>query len=293
MTIFFQSYKQSLFKILQVMSWRDSVEYTLASVIIVINLVALVVMNRSKDSIKNKNQRNIIIALCLCELSGAVFSICFYMLKYHISMIVLVIIVCSTIIFNTLNYYFIMAILTLDRLLVFYFNIKYQFYVSQKRVLRSIISFVTISFITTIACAILISLKKVTLREIDRGSCALFLMFDVAYMVLAAGTYCYIFLKYKRQLKLRKNNAVARNKDHFRLLIPSLIILTFILFTIIPDFLRTAVKFKIITSYEISVYVNLFCYKIGWFIDPLIYIFSLTFKRQKSKNDRETLLQEQ
>ena len=250
-------------------------------------------MNRSKDSIKNKNQRNVIIALCLCELSGAVFSICFYMLKYHISMIVLVIIVCSTIIFNTLNYYFIMAILTLDRLLVFYFNIKYQFYVSQKRVLRSIISFVTISFITTIACAILISLKKVTLREIDRGSCALFLMFDVAYMVLAAGTYCYIFLKYKRQLKLRKNNAVARNKDHFRLLIPSLIILTFILFTIIPDFLRTAVKFKIITSYEISVYVNLFCYKIGWFIDPLIYIFSLTFKRQKSKNDRETLLQEQ
>ena len=250
-------------------------------------------MNRSKDSIKNKNQRNIIIALCLCELSGAVFSICFYMLNNHISMIVLVIIVCSTIIFNTLNYYFIMAILTLVRLLVFYFNIKYQFYVSQKRVLRSIISFVTISFITTIACAILISLKKVTLREIDRGSCALFLMFDVAYMVLAAGTYCYIFLKYKRQLKLRKNNAVARNKDHFRLLIPSLIILTFILFTIIPDFLRTSVKFKIITSYEISIYVNLFCYKIGWFIDPLIYIFSLTFKRQKSKNDRETLLQEQ
>ena len=275
------------------MYWRDFVEYTLASIIIVINIVALVILNRSKDSIKNKNQRNIIIVLCLCELSGAAFSISFYMLRYRTSAIILGIIVCFTMIFNALNYYFVMSFLTLDRLFVFYLNIKYQFYVSQKRVLKSIIFFVTISFITTITCAMLISLKKITLQEIERGSCALFLIFDAAYMLLAAGTYFYIFLIYKRQLKVRENNPLARNKDHFRLFIPSLIILTFVLFTIIPDFLRTAVKFKIITSYEISIYTNFFCYKIGWFIDPLIYIFSLTYKRKNNKNREETLLQEQ
>ena len=59
------------------MSRCDFVEYSLASVTIVINVVALVIMNRSKDNIKNKDQRNIGIVLCLCELSGAVFSICF------------------------------------------------------------------------------------------------------------------------------------------------------------------------------------------------------------------------
>ena len=275
------------------MYWRDFVEYTLASIIIVINIVALVILNRSKDNIKNKNQRNIIIVLCLCELSGAAFSISFYMLRYRISAIILGIIVCFTMIFNALNYYFVMSFLTLDRLFVFYLNIKYQFYVSQKRVLKSIIFFVTISFITTITCAMLTSLKKITLREIECESCALFLIFDAAFMLLAAGTYFYIFLIYKTQLKLRKNNPLVKNKDHFRLFVPSLIILTFVLFTIIPDFLRTAVKFKIITSYEISIYTNFFCYKIGWFIDPLIYIFSLTFKRKNSKNREETLLQEQ
>ena len=194
---------------------------------------------------------------------SCLFHLLFYILKYYISRIIRGIIVCFTMIFNALNYYFVMAVLTLDRLLVFYFDIKYQFYVSQKRVLKSVISLVTISFIATFACAMLLSLKKINLREIDRGSWALFLMFYVAYMVLAAGTYCYIFVKYERQLKMRKNNPVARNKDHFRLLIPSLIILTFILFTIIPDFLRTTVKFKIITSDKTSIYVYLFCYKIG------------------------------
>ena len=161
MTIFLQSDKQRLFKILQAMYWRDFVEYTLASIVIVINIVALVILNRSKDSIKNKNQRNIIMVLCLCELSGAAFSISFYILRYRISAIILGIIVCFTMIFNALNYYFVMFLLTLDRLFVFYLNIKYQFYVSQKRVLKSIIFFVTISFITTITCAMLTSLRKI------------------------------------------------------------------------------------------------------------------------------------
>ena len=82
-------------------------------------------------------------------------------------------------IFNALNYYFVMAVLTLDRLLVFYFDIKYQFYVSQKRVLKSVISLVTISFIATFACAMLLSLKKINLREIEILREILGLVFDV------------------------------------------------------------------------------------------------------------------
>ena len=74
---------------------------------------------------------------------------------------------------------------------------------------------------------------------------------------------------------MRKNNHYIKSKDHFKLLIPSLITFTFTVFKIMPDLLLGAALYEVLQMkplYNIVSHSTMF-YLIGWLIDPLIYIF--------------------
>ena len=58
-----------------------------------------------------------------------------------------------------------------------------------------------------------------------------------------AATYIYIFMVYRQQSRMRKSNHCIRNNDHFKLLVPNLIMVTFVAFTITPELLRGAISY--------------------------------------------------
>ena len=263
------------------MEWYTLVNYTLRSANIVLQIVALFFLWRSRLNKRIKNQVIIITALCLCEMTGAVLGItCAIVDQYSVSRILSSICDSFGYIFFMINYYFIMTLLTIDRFLVFYLNIRYHIRFPPAKVLKMIQIIVAISLIPTITLAVLILLQKISLARLGSICFVSYLIFDAIYILVAITTYTYIFKVYKRQVKMRKNSQCTRNKENFNHLIPSLIIITFIIFAIIPDFYNMTRTYKIIKSHDAIADVASVFYRVGWMVDPLIYIFFSNCQRR-------------
>ena len=129
-----------------------------------------------------------------------------------------------------------MTLLTIDRFLVFYLNITYHIRFHPVKVVKSIQIVVVISLMPTIIFAVLISLGKIGMKQLGSICFVSYLIFDAIYILIAGKTYIYIFRAYKRQINIRRNSECTRKKETFNHLIPCLIIITFIIFAIIPDF---------------------------------------------------------
>ena len=228
------------------MHWFNIVDFSLLSAIVFTQTVALVFLWISRRKRRNRNQRTIITALCVCELAGALFTIFSYLLEFYVSLLATDILFCFENIFTMLNYYFIMTLLTIDRLLVFYLNIRYASRFNFKKLLKLLFSGATISFVTTITILILIALRKRTWQQFENVIYIMFLSFDIAYILLAIVTYTYIFVVYKRHLKLKKNIQGSNGKKHFKLLVPTLIIGTFFIFFILPDVLNVTYRYNLV-----------------------------------------------
>ena len=65
-----------------VVDWYYIVDVSLLTIVVIVQIVALILLRRSKCNFRIKNQRNIITALCVCELSGAVFIIILHIIEY-------------------------------------------------------------------------------------------------------------------------------------------------------------------------------------------------------------------
>ena len=272
------------------MHWFNIVDFSLLSAIVFTQTVALVFLWISRRKRRNRNQRTIITALCVCELAGALFTIFSYLLEFYVSLLATDILFCFENIFTMLNYYFIMTLLIIDRLLVFYLNIRYASRFNFKKLLKLLFSGATISFVTTITILILIALRKRTWQQFENVIYIMFLSFDIVYILLAIVTYTYIFIVYRRHLKLKKNIQGSNNKEHFKLLVPSLIIGTSLIFFILPDVLNVTYKYNlIIYSNDLVTYVATILYRIGWIVDPLIYIFCSNCKRKRKKHEETEL----
>ena len=174
-----------------------------------------------------------------------------------------------------------MLILTADRLLIFYLNLKYQLYVLPVRVLRLMVSVSIISLTIAITFAILIPLHEITWEQLSEGLNVANIILDTVFIVLVLTTYCYIFIAYRRQVKIKKSNQCWGHRDQFKLCVPSLIIVTFIIFKMVPDLYITASKYEIVHPGKTEIDIAYISFRIGWLVDPLIYIFSLFFKKRK------------
>ena len=74
-------------------------------------------------------------------------------------------------------------------------------------------------------------------------------------------------------------------KEHFKLLVPTLLIVTFILFSCVPDLLNSFMQFYNVEVKDTRFYVLGVFYRIGWLVDPIIYIYycKLFLKKKNSK----------
>ena len=137
-----------------------------------------------------------------------------------------------------------MTLLTIDRFLVFYLNIMYHIRFLPAKVVKSIQIVVVISLMPTIIFAVLILLGKISLKQLGSICFVSYLIYDAIYILTARTTYIYICRVYKRQINIRRNSQCTRKKENFNHLIPSVIIITFIIFAIIPDFYNMTRTYK-------------------------------------------------
>lgn len=193
--------------------WYVIVDYALLLGIIVIHTVALVFLRRSRYSIRYKNQVIILTALCICELTGAALLIAVGVFEQYVSLLVADIIFCFTEIFTLFNYYFIMGLLTIDRFLAFYLNLKYQFHFSPSKALKLLVIATLVCLLITVMVAALVSKQIIMRSQLHNSLFFFYVSFDAVYIFLAIGAYSFIFRVYRRQLKFQKDSQRVRNKD--------------------------------------------------------------------------------
>ena len=81
-----------------------------------------------------------------------------------------------------------------------------------------------------------IHLEQMSFPVINLVAMFVFTVIDSLYVIAAVITYAYIFVVYKRQMKARKIFFNVKNThDQFQLLVPALMVVTYIFFTVFPD----------------------------------------------------------
>lgn len=191
--------------------------------------------------------------------------------------------VCLDLTFLYLIYLFLMTLITVDRLLEFKLNIKYPLYWTQRRTVFTIAIFLVLSLIVFLFTFISNELNRWNYQKIF--FLYLYATHHVLFLILACFTYFIIFKKIRsnRKQKVQGVQSVKcnRNDKTTKLFLPTLIIVTFILFDFIPGIIFSAKSYN---HFDQTPYVNHFMgflYIVGWLLDPAIYIFSLKSVRVK------------
>ena len=148
-----------------------------------------------------------------------------------------------------LMYFFVMAFITWDRFAEIKLNLKYPLYCNSKKTKTLL---VIAFFISLSLFVVLLSIQFITNRELyyyERYlTIYVFPIFHGIFIISAVFVYSYIFkklrknqigqLKVRRQLQLQMNSLNSRNavnlKSKPKLVMPSLIVLTFLIFSTLP-----------------------------------------------------------
>ena len=187
-----------------------------------------------------------------------------------------------------LMYFFLMMFITWDRFAEIKLNLKYPLYCNSKKAKTLL---VITFFISLSLFVVLLSIQCITNGAWDYEYYLGIYVFPVFHGIIifsSVFTYSYIFtklyknqiahLKVRRQLQLQMDSLKSRSAIKLnskpKLVVPSLIILTFLIFSTLPHSL-----FLIFSSFDKSQvrvlnFVPMF-YFLGWFVDPVIYILSV------------------
>ena len=268
------------------MDWMFYVILMFDVLVVLTHIMALRVLINKKQKRLKGNQKMLLITLSVAELTYAVINIGMVLcsLQKFINL---------TDAFFTLNfvsgfwmYWVIMTLITLDRFLEIYLNIKYSILCSSKKTKTVLIIALVISFLLLVPA---FQVKKETL--VSFGILFLYPILESFFIILASVTYLYIFkqvLRHRKrtmkvQKQLRRNNRVI-NRMHFgnrfKVFVPSLIIITFIFFMFVPNTISLFIH-KGFVKPEVQDIVFILI-PIGLVADPVIYIFNLKGIRRLS-----------
>lgn len=247
--------------------------------VIFTHIMALRVLINKKQRRLKGNQKMLLITLSVAELTYAVVNIGKLLCSLYNS-------INLNDAFFTLNfvagfwmYWVIMTLITIDRFLEIYLNIKYNILCSPKKTKTVLIIAIVISVLLLVPA---FHVKKETL--ISFGILFCYPMLESFFIILALVTYLYIFKQVQRhrkstlkvQKQLRRNNRVITRMhfgNRFKVFVPSLIIITFIFFMCIPNTISLFIL-KGFVKPELQGVVFILI-PIGLVADPVIYIFSL------------------
>ncbi len=151
-------------------------------------------------------------------------------------------------------YYFAIYLLTADRLIATLNPLKYRIFVTKKRLKRVIIASWSLILILEIS----FFLSTEWFKLFDKH---MWVTYDIIFAILCFTTYGLIFLK------IRSRRWFNNDKKFFK--ITSLIVLSFIIFILVPNILfhLYAYKYKALLEFLVIMWLT------GMMVDPIIYIF--------------------
>ena len=274
------------------MSWGFvGIVVTLDITVIAIHILAVTLLVRLKQNNVKGSQKILLIALCVTELTYALIDIldhiC-YKLELDPRTFVFFVLNSTTV---TFMYIFIMTCIVVDRFSEIYLNIKYSVLWSSKKTRVVLL----IGFIICCILFVPFIIMELTNRYItgDTVSRYIYPVIELVFIIIFSWSYFYIIrqvLRYRKNTKklekqLSKNDRVFYHKqsnNRFKLFVPTLIIVTFLLFMIGPSILRLLVALKLLNA-DVGYRISFVLVPVGFIADPIIYIFSLTAMRSAFK----------
>ena len=270
----------------------------LSGVALILNAIGVWTLAKLRHKYISQNQKVLAITLCSIELCtcAIVIARCFT-LMFAVEVLRAVFILFH-IVTLALMYTFVMFLVTVERYLLIKLNIKYAIYITAKKIKITLCG----AFVVfTVAFLILLTLYIHLEHDIE-GFFVVYIypIFEFFFIAAVFLTYYAIFKKYKgndqRLKRLRYHvcdntysfNRCALRSKGFDFYIPSLIIVTFTLFTIVPNMFRRLVLLWKDAPWAFS--LNSLVFPFGWFFDPLIYIFSIRTIKRRVQQKASTIL---
>ena len=251
------------------------------------HILALKLMISIRRSSIHGSQRLLLIALCITELTYALVDIarqsCKMMRLPRLSEQAIWLFNATCI---TFLYIIIMTLITIERFLEIYLNIKYNIVWSPRKTRIVLFVAATLCFLLFIVL-FLVGIKFGNHRVVATIIlCYIYPILTLIFITAFACTYFYII---KKLYKFRANSARLQKQLHangtgkvhkkesnkrFKIFVPTLIIVTFLAFMVVPNFIRLCAFFEVVNS-GIAHIVSFTSIPIGFILDPCIYIFNL------------------
>lgn len=250
------------------------------------HILALKLMINVKRKNIQGSQRFLLMALCIAELAYALVDIasqsCKMMRLPRLSQQAIWLFNTTCI---TFLYIIIMTLIKVDRFLEIYLNIKYNIVWSPLKTTIVLFVAATLCFLSSVPL-FLVGIKFGNHRVVATTIfCYIYPILHFIFIAAFACTYFYIF---KKLYKFRTNTARLQKQLHtndtgkihkkpnnrFKIFVPTLIIVTFLLFMVVPNVVRLCAFFEYVKP-GIAYIVSFTSIPIGFLLDPCIYIFNL------------------
>lgn len=273
------------------MNWFAYLKCAALPCIFIVEIIALTLFYHHRNKKRKRHQTYLVASLCISELNGVLAIIAVHIIYGRISALVDAILWFYIHCFVRLTYYFTMTTLAVDRFLVFYLNMRYLIVWPPEKPLKCLKFIYVISFFIwgCFVCSIvfeLIEWKLVCLIMFIP-----YFIWDIIYIVQVIVTYFYIFGKYKENKEImKKQTNKSNNREHFKLLIPTLLIASFICFFCIPDFVNMFFQFYHVEEKELLFNILGLSYRITWLADTAIYIYNCKLLPKNKVHSRSQTL---
>ena len=262
---------------------------------LLIHITGLLLLHKQNDSNIYGTQKCLITTLSLTEMSfltiTAMRDYIFFKtdLSFYIGMLVSNY---KTIVLTDM-YYFTMFGIAIDRFMQVHLNIKYDLYWNTKKTRKLLLAFfIILNSLYFIYLVVILSFQRHDLpyQVLQNFHCYVSPIYYVSFLITAFGVYYYIFkLIYKNQKALKsamKNITRIQSECHSfsntKYLLPFWIIITFIMFQILPDVLLT-INILLDGRFNIVRIIVVVLLRIGFIVDPVIYIFNLKIVKRGIK----------
>ena len=250
---------------------------------VIVNIAAISILSKNKFLRISPNQNILAISLCITDLFLSVTTIirCLTIIFNYRTLFRDFFVLLQVILFGSM-YFFLMMLLTLDRYIAIKLNIKYSIYCAAGKLKTAV--FMAL-ILLTIAFSVIFTTHIYRKYDVERFCVIYINSTEEALFVFAVViTYSAIYKKYrenKRSLK-RIRNQIRKSinlppirhisASRFNIYTPTLIIVTFCIFTILPQIFR-----RILLLWNDApeiLHLGIAFYPFGWCSDPLIYMFS-------------------
>ena len=248
-----------------------------------LHITALTLLYQLKSTGLKSSQKYLMKCLCFSEIGLCVTFMSIrtaFVLHFQKKIISVIVFIFQATVLCTM-YCVVMTMITIDRFLEFRFTLKYPLICSVKKTKIIVLFFLLMATVVFLS----ISAKFVAASNFKNSfSHYIYLGGNSAFLVIASFTYVFIFKKLRQNRKelvnMRKRvNVYVQKRSAFKMFVPSLIIITFIIFTVIPNLIEAISYTKNVSDF--NDHTRFIMYPLGWFLDPLMYIFSLKVIRKK------------